>query len=196
MPDTGRETLVKAIRNGDTLAFEIFFRAEYNNVVSFLYRYMHDEAMSQDIAQDAFIRLWESRERLKPDLNVRAYVFTIAKNLAINKMSLKAYKTTVEMESRKTKLFIEALSHSSVSERIDALELSTLISKVYNELPDKVVKSFIMSRRYGMTYNEIAEQSGISVKVVEYHIKLALQLFRKRLREYIACVLPFIWLFS
>lgn len=152
--------------------------------------------MSQDIAQDAFIRLWESRERLKPDLNVRAYVFTIAKNLAINKMSLKAYKTTVEMESRKTKLFIEALSHSSVSERIDALELSTLISKVYNELPDKVVKSFIMSRRYGMTYNEIAEQSGISVKVVEYHIKLALQLFRKRLREYIACVLPFIWLFS
>lgn len=183
--------IVSAIRDGDVLAFEMFFRAEFNNVVAFLARYLHDEAMSRDIAQDAFIRLWESRNRIQPDLNIRAYIFTIARNLAINRMSLKAYKSAVDIESRKTRLYIEALSHTSVTERIEALELSSLISRIYKELPDKVVESFVMNREYGMTYNEIAAKKGISVKVVEYHIKIALQLFRKRLKEYMPCLIAF-----
>ena len=196
MRSTGNKAIAEAIRNGDDLAFEVFFRAEYNNVVSFLFRYIRDFHLSQDLAQDAFIQLWKNRERIVPELNLRAYVFTAARNLAINRMSLKLHKSAVDIESRQARLRMSAMAHSSVSEKIEALDLSRLISEVYAELPDNVLESFVMSREYSMTYAEIAAKRGISAKSVEYHIKLALKLFRERLKEFTVCTAIFFFLFS
>ena len=177
--------LAEAIRHGDTVAFEMFFRAEYLNVVSFFSKYMKDSYMAQDIAQDSFVQLWKTRDRVDSGKNLRSYVFTIARNLAINKMQLKSYRRKESMSNPAVKLRIEALSHPSVTARIEGLELSALIKKVYSELPDSVLESFVMNRELGMTYKEIADKRGISQKSVEYHIRVALQVFRSRLKDYI-----------
>lgn len=177
--------LAGAIRQGDTLAFEIFFRAEYLNVVSFLSKYLRDSDMAQDIAQDSFVQLWKTRDRIDSDRNIRSYVFTIARNLAVNKLQLKSHKSRKSMDDPVARLYLDALAHPSVTAHIEGLELSSLIKKVYAELPDTVLQSFVMSREFGMTYKEIAEKRGISQKSVEYHIKVALQLFRTRLKDYL-----------
>lgn len=177
--------LAKAIRDGDVLAFEIFFRAEYCNVVSFLFRYMRSYAMAQDTAQESFIQLWKTKERIDPDGNLRGYVFTIARNNAINRMSLAANRKKMDLESRQVRLYMEALSDHSVTHHIENLDMASLVNKVYDELPDNILQSFVMNREYGMTYSQIAEKRGISVKSVEYHIRTALQLFRKRLKDYL-----------
>ena len=177
--------LAEAIRNGDTLAFEMFFRAEYLNVVSFLSKYMKNSYMAQDIAQDSFVQLWKTRDRIDSARNLRSYVFTIARNQALNKMQLKSYRYKASMSDPGIRLRVEALSHPSVTSHIERLELSSLISEVYSELPDSVLESFVMNRELGMTYKEIADKRGISQKSVEYHIRVALQVFRLRLKDYI-----------
>ncbi len=183
--------LNEAIRNGDVTAFEFFFRAEYDNVVHFLMRYVKDILMAQDIAQDSFIVLWQNREKIKVAENLRAYVFTIAKNRAINEMALKINKSRSDIERKEVRLFIDALSSEYVSSSIESLEITSLISKVYSDLSDNVLESFIMNREKGYTYREIAERKGVSQKVVEYHIKVALGNLRKKLKDYMLILLPF-----
>ena len=56
--------LAKSIKEGDEAAFELFFRAEYNNVVTFLNRYLRNSLLAQDVAQESFIALWQKREQM------------------------------------------------------------------------------------------------------------------------------------
>ena len=130
--------LAKSIKEGDEAAFELFFRAEYNNVVTFLNRYLRNSLLAQDVE-------WEKNE------------------LAIA---------------------IEAMNDPDLVQDIQALELKELIRKVYLELPEKVAESFILSRECGLSYEEIAQKKGITKKIVEYRIRIALQVFKKRLKDY------------
>lgn len=176
--------LARSIKEGDELAFELFFRAEYNNVVTFLNRYLRNILLSQDVAQESFIALWQKRELIDAQGNIRAYVFTIAKNRALNEMSLKINQTRTKLEQRELTITMEAMNDPDLVREIQALELKELIQKVYLELPEKVAESFILSREYGLSYEEIALKKGVTKKVVEYRVRIALQMFKKRLKDY------------
>lgn len=176
--------LAESIKDGDEMAFELFFRAEYNNVVAFLDRYLRNILLSQDVAQESFVVLWQKREQIDPQGNIRAYVFTIAKNRALNEMALKINHTRTELGKNELAIAMDAMNDPDLVQEIQALELRELIRKVYLELPDKVAESFILSREDGLTYEEIAQKKGITKKVVEYRVRIALQIFRKRLKDY------------
>ena len=80
---------------------------------------------------------------------------------------------------------ILALEDASMEEMIDSLALEDIIEKIYLSLPDSARTSFELSRKEGLTNKEIAEVQGLSVKAIEYHIKISLRIFRKRLKEYL-----------
>ena len=176
--------LAKSIKEGDEAAFELFFRAEYNNVVTFLNRYLRNSLLAQDVAQESFIALWQKREQIDAAGNIRAYIFTIARNRALNEMALKINQTRTEWEKNELAIAIEAMNDPDLVQDIQALELKELIRKVYLELPEKVAESFILSRECGLSYEEIAQKKGITKKIVEYRIRIALQVFKKRLKDY------------
>jgi RNA polymerase sigma-70 factor (ECF subfamily) len=71
------------------------------------------------------------------------------------------------------------------SDAVIQFQLEEHISKAFKELPDKISDSFILSRVNGLSYQEIADKKGISVKVVEYHVTQALKLFREKLKEFL-----------
>ena len=176
--------LAKSIKEGDEAAFELFFRAEYNNVVTFLNRYLRNSLLAQDVAQESFIALWQKREQIDAAGNIRAYIFTIARNRALNEMALKINQTRTEWEKNELAIAIEAMNDPDLVQDIQALELKELIRKVYLELPEKEAESFILSRECGLSYEEIAQKKGITKKIVEYRIRIALQVFKKRLKDY------------
>ena len=96
-------------------------------------------------------------------------------------------KQDIEPPSRRCSLDekIAALEDPSVDHHISALELSSLIKKAYNTLPVTAGDTFRLSRVDGLTNREISEKKGLSVKAVEYHIKISLRHFRDKLKEYI-----------
>ena len=99
--------LAKSIKEGDEAAFELFFRAEYNNVVTFLNRYLRNSLLAQDVAQESFIALWQKREQIDAAGNIRAYIFTIARNRALNEMALKINQTRTEWEKNELAIAIK-----------------------------------------------------------------------------------------
>lgn len=77
-------SIAEDIRNGDGKAFEMFYRLEYNNLVHFITSYICDSEKARDLAQDVLCTVWEKRYSIRPDSNLRAWVFTIARNRTLN----------------------------------------------------------------------------------------------------------------
>ena len=187
--------LSDAIRSGSEAAFEAFFRAEFRNVSFFVGRFVRDTNQAEDIAQESFLALWRTREKLDPRQNIRNYVLTIARNRALNWLRDYAGRLGGTLEAREADIHARILRSPEVEQRIYALETEQMLTRVFKSLPEKTREMFLMNRRDGMTYSEIAQKEGVSVKVVEYNIVLALKAFRRVLPKASGAVTLFLSLF-
>ena len=171
----------EAIRASDTEAYEVLFKAEYENVKFFIQHYIHDTAEAEDLAQETFASLWTNRDRIDPTRNIRSFLFTIARNRALNHLTMLRTRMTDPLEKSAVNLSIESLSSEHMISRIDALDMKRIIDLVYEKMPELTRKIFVMNRDENMTYEEIAESTGLSVKKVEYNMVKALKQFRNKL---------------
>ena len=171
----------EAIRASDTEAYEVLFKAEYENVKHFIRHYVHDGAESEDLAQETFATLWTNRDRIDPTRNIRSFVFTIARNKALNHLNMLRTRLTDPLEKGSVSLSIESLNSEHILSRIDAMDMKRIIDLVYEKMPELTRKIFIMNRDEGMTYEEIADATGLTPKKVEYNMVKALKQFRNKL---------------
>ncbi len=171
----------EAIRASDTEAYEVLFKAEYENVKFFIQHYLHDTAEAEDLAQETFASLWTNRDRIDPSRNIRSFLFTIARNRALNHLTMLRTRMTDPLEKSAVNLSIESLSSEHMISRIDALDMKRIIDLVYEKMPELTRKIFVMNRDENMTYEEIAESTGLTVKKVEYNMVKALKQFRNKL---------------
>ena len=171
----------EAIKASDTEAYEVLFKAEYENVKHFIQHYLHDEPESEDLAQDVFATLWTGRDRIDPERNIRSFLFTIARNKALNHLSSLRTRLTDPLEKASVSLSIESLGSEAIISRIDALDMKRIIDMVYEKMPELTRRIFVMNRDEHMTYEEIAASTGLTVKKVEYNMVKALKQFRSKL---------------
>ena len=171
----------EAIKASDTEAYEVLFKAEYENVKFFIQHYLHDTAEAEDLAQETFASLWTNRDRIDPTRNIRSFLFTIARNRALNHLTMLRTRMTDPLEKSAVNLSIESLSSEHMVSRIDALDMKRIIDLVYEKMPELTRKIFVMNRDENMTYEEIAESTGLTVKKVEYNMVKALKQFRNKL---------------
>lgn len=185
MSDFYNKEIIEAIKSGNEKCFNAFVKAEFNNVKFFVSQYVKDSLMADDIAQETFITLWLTRESINTANNLRNYIFTISKNKALNYMRMKQYSCCDTLESREVNAHINALDCEYLQEKLNALELEELINKIYSKLPDKIRGPFILSRKFGLSHEQISRILGIKIKSVEYRIGIGLKIFRERLKTYI-----------
>lgn len=166
--------LVLGIKEGDWAAFEVFYRIERNNLVHFVNSYVRDTPVAEDIAQETFMRLWEWREKIDVEGNLRALTFTIARNKTLD--YLRAFRPAASLDE------CAALNDPSLDGLVEALDLKDLVKKTFMSLPPKIRRTFIKSRGEGLRNKEIAVVEGVTEKAVEYRIGSALRAFRKVLQ--------------
>jgi len=177
--------IIETLKEGNERAFEAIIKAEFNNIVFFVNNFLKDRMLSEDVAQETFISLWNARSTINPEANLRSYIFTIARNKAINLMRTKYFNMSDSLCKRDIQIQINALTSEEMEMNIEALELSVLIEKTYSKLPEKVRDSFVLNRKFGLTYEQIATLRGLNVKAVEYQMSSALKVFRRKLRDYL-----------
>jgi RNA polymerase sigma-70 factor (ECF subfamily) len=170
--------LIRRVRASDVEAFrELFTR--YQPVV---FRYAlfrtHDADTAHDIVQETFVRIWETRERLRPDLSFLALALRISGNLVLDAVRHRQMRERLR----------DRIPRPALSERDDpeeAARLSALqeqLRRVLNdELGEKCRTVFLLSRFERMSNREIAGMLRIRKKTVENQISHALKVLRKRL---------------
>lgn len=178
------DILAKEICKGDLESYELFFKLEFDNIVYFVNGYLHDPDLAKDIAQESLLTLWEKRGIIDPEKNIRAFLYTIAKNRAINELKTRSSSVN-SISINEIRANLNALMDDSLGKELETLELKQLIDRTIRNLPDTVRGSFIMSRKLGMTNKEIAKAKNMSLTGVEYHMKISLNILRKKLKEFL-----------
>jgi RNA polymerase sigma-70 factor (family 1) len=157
-------------------AFKELFSREYNNLCQYAYSYLKEEHMAEDVVQDTFVKIWETKKELIGKPEIRFYLVTAVRNNAISVLRRQANSQTRyvdETPEPAPEVFHtrrETLEHeASRAERVAA---------ALNTLPPKCREIFLMVKMQGMSYRQVAESLDISVKTVENQMGKALRLVR------------------
>jgi RNA polymerase sigma-70 factor (ECF subfamily) len=181
--------LAERIRGGDTEAFKEVYMQHFHKVRYYAMQYLNSAEEAKDIAQEAFLELWNKRQNINPSLSITSYLLTIARNKCLNtlrsNLSSKKYESYVA--NRKADLYHSALLNHS-AETLISSELESKIRSSIDKLPAKTKEVFLLSRKSELPYVKIAEQMGVSVKMVEYRMIQALRFLRTQLKEYLPIV--------
>jgi RNA polymerase sigma-70 factor (ECF subfamily) len=179
------DKLFDQVRTGDQSAFELLFSIYFARLNDFAKNVVRDGMISQDIVQEVFVKVWETREEIE-SINLEAFLFRLVRNRCIDYI-----KHLKVVNNRMQK--IQIISKYEELYRIDFIgnepyvlieeELKIKIEKTILSLPERCREVFILSRMDGLKNREIAEKLEINVKNVERHLGRALQSFRKNFSE-------------
>ncbi|WP_052444304.1 RNA polymerase sigma factor [Flammeovirga sp. OC4] len=156
--------------------FKELFDKYYDSIRGFIFYKIGDIDLSEDIAQETFVKFWESREKVILD-TVKTYLYTIANNLMLN--HIKHGKVVLQFEQKQNKKDGEVETNPEYKMELD--EFQSTLNKTISEIPDKSRTVFLMNRIDGLTYTEISERLGVSVKAIEKRMSKALSILRKEL---------------
>lgn len=160
----------EGISSGD---FKEIFDTIYEPLKHFIYYKSGNIIEAEDIAQEAFMKVWEKRNEVKK-ATVKAYLYTIAGNICINRHLQK--KVVLKFENAQKR---ETYSANSPEFDLEMKEFNQQLQNAISNLSEKNREVFLMNRIDDMTYNEIASNLDISVKAVEKRMKNALSSLRK-----------------
>ncbi|WP_319482021.1 sigma-70 family RNA polymerase sigma factor [uncultured Draconibacterium sp.] len=155
--------------------FKKLFDEHFNQVRNYMFYRSGDTELATDIAQETFLKIWEKQNKIDDD-RVKGLLFKIANNLFVSYY-------------RKEKRSFEFFKHYEPDENTRNPEedlvfeqLKENYSYALKRMPEKQRTVFLMSRVDQLTYNEIAEMVGVSVKAVEKRMRLALHFLRTSLK--------------
>lgn len=160
-------------------SFQAIVTHFHKGIFSFLVFKVNDRAVAEDLLQDTFIRLWESRKSLDENRSIKSYLFTIANNLALNHVRHQKIVWRFKQNSSYEQALVE-----TPFEKLTQMELEACIQKAIDKMSDKVRMVFLMCKVEGLSYKEIAERLGLSVATVESHMVKSLRMIREELELY------------
>ncbi len=155
--------------------FRQYFDLYYNSIRSYIYFKSGSNDLADDLVQEVFVKLWEMRQSLKPDL-VKPLLYTIALNLLRN--HIKHQKVVYGFEKKQTKI---DSGTESADFNIEQEEFNQKLNAVMEKIPEKSREVFLMNRIDDLSYNHIAERLGLSVKTIEKRMHEALGIIRKNI---------------
>lgn len=164
-------------------AFDALFRAHYAALYRFAYRLLGSRADAEEVVQDVFMYVWDRKADTEDSTRVRALLYRAARNKAIDRLRSR--------RTRQRLLTAEALpQRESVTpaNQLEHDELLRAVQRAIEALPERAGLVYTLSRK-GLTYEEIAESLGISVKTVENHMARAFRLLRQNLSDYLPVTL-------
>ena len=154
--------------------FKILYDRYFDDVRRFIYYRSGDTEMATDIAQDTFLRIWD-KQMLPLKGKEIALLYRISSNLFISRIR----KKKSEMNYSKS-MILESKHEESLNE-LEYKELKENYDKALIGLPEKQRTVFLLSRIEELSYKEMSERLGISIKAVEKRMSQALSSLRKAL---------------
>ena len=173
-------SLILRLIEGDEDAFCELYATYKNRLIYFAMRFLKSREYAEDVFQDAFTVVWQSRRFIIPDASFSSYLYTIMRNRILNQL-----RNAANEEKLKESILSQALDYTEDTKREVMLnDLKSLISHALQQLTPRQREIFEMSREAQLSHKEIADKLGISVNTVQEHISTSLKLIRTYLIKY------------
>ncbi|MDX8338685.1 RNA polymerase sigma-70 factor [Draconibacterium sp. IB214405] len=184
--------LIEQLCKDDQVAFYIIYERYFKKLYGFVYRYLKTEDDTDEIVQEVFVKIWESRHKIQKFESFESFLFTVAYNTTISLLR----KRASEQKHIEHLFSIQEINQApTVIDEIHYSELNAKVRSLMNELSERQREIFILSRDEGLSHEQIAQQLGISVNTVKKHVSNALEFLRTRMSNSLTMSTLFITLF-
>jgi RNA polymerase sigma-70 factor (ECF subfamily) len=171
------DALMEAVRNGDDAAFGTIVDRYKDSLVNYLTHLVRSREHAEEIAQDAFVRLYRSAANYRERDKLGPYLFRIATNLTVSEIR----------RQRRWNLLLPRLhasmSHSSAPPDANVLsdEIQRQVSAALEKLPLKYRAPLVLFEIEEWSYDEIAAALAVRTGTVKSRISRARELLRRQL---------------
>jgi RNA polymerase sigma-70 factor (ECF subfamily) len=174
-------SLSAAVGTGDVGAFELLFREHYASLCRFAIRLLGDPSAAEDLVQNVFTAVWANRATWVVERGERAYLFGAVRNAAINHRRHLAIVRDSEQSVMHSRLAVPS-QPAAPDEELMRKDASEQVDRVLASLPERCRIVMELRWRSELSYAEIAEIMGISIKGVENQLARGLERVRNALR--------------
>lgn len=188
MIESDEDLMMKVKEDKDEVAFERLVQRHRKQLLNFVYRFVCDQDMAEDISQDVFLKLWSYADTYLPIARFTTFLYTIAKNLCLNVMA--KVKSSPLMQSLNDILSVDK-DNDIQKELVDPtnlpdqellnLEIQNKIKEAIGRLSPEHRLVFILTEYHGLSYQEVANIAQCPVGTVASRKNTAV----KQLKRYL-----------
>jgi RNA polymerase sigma-70 factor (ECF subfamily) len=186
--------LFTALQRGDDSALNRLIQRWEQPLFAFAWRYLHHQADAQDLVADTFVRLYQHRERLRPDTKLSAWLFTTLSNLCHNRHRWHRRHPTVSLDDPDSGVSdasdllpshgTPSAAAAAGSARLERDEAQAALHAAVDRLPHDLRVTVMLHYFDRLSYREIGEITGCSERGVETRLYRARQRLRAELESF------------
>ena len=184
VPDLDAQLMLR-VRDGDEDSFRVLLEKHRKPLIHFLYRMVQDQPVSEELAQEVFLRIYRSRGSYEPTARFTTWMFRIATHLALNWLRDEKNERATERldEDRGSDMPARELPDKkpSVEQRMVYQARLQEIRDAISLLPEKQRAAVLMHKYREMEYAQIASALECSESAVKSLLFRAYETLRARL---------------
>lgn len=164
--DIELKLLVAQFNGGSKLAFECLYRLHSKALLANIRNLVKDNEVADEILQDVYLKIWESRSSIDLEKSYKGFLYTIARNMVYD------YLRKLALDQRRRQVLIsQALEvYTHVEEQLICKEHEQLLGKALGQLSLQCRKVYTLSKFEGKSHQEISQLLNISLATVNNHM--------------------------
>ena len=180
-PSVNHRALFDRLKAGDEAAFDSLYREFHPALCAFAASIIRDRGAAEDVVQDVFVNLWTKRGDLTTPTTLRAYLYSAVRNRSLNHLR-SISSGDAWAESERAAAAAPPASMDSADTQLEKRDLKEQVEQALAQLPPRARIAAKLRWYDQMSYAEIAEAMGISVKSVENQLSRSVKALRAILR--------------
>jgi len=162
-------------KQGDEQGFAEFFDRHVNGLYNFVYKYVKDHQIAEDITQEAFLNFLKKVRSIKFKYAPSSFLYKVALNLCYDLFKSSYHKTTSLVEDDKLAYFNKNKNNNDSFIKIRKNEIQDIIDFCLNELSQKEKTVYLLRNETEFTFDEISKTTGIPVRTAKRYLENTLE---------------------
>ncbi len=173
---------VIGIRNDSTFDFEAMYRCYYELLCQFAFRFVKNHAAAEDLVHNVFFNIWKNRFEWNPRGILGTYLYRAVKNQSLKYLAHQKVQNRSQINDL---TILPDYNRMNPEENCLGNEFEEAVRRAIEQMPEKRRIIWLMHREDKLTYQEIANILGLSVKTVETQMSRALRFLRTQLADFL-----------
>ncbi|MCD0486833.1 RNA polymerase sigma factor [Pedobacter sp. MC2016-14] len=175
MDEVRAKELLQKVAAGDEYAFAQLFDLYRPNIYSTALRLTGEVFIAEEIAQDAFLKVWLNRLTLPDIVNFDGWLYTIAKNLTFN-----AIKGLQQEKKKRLEMVQESLTahYPQTDHLVQEKQFNAILEQAIARLPPKQKQTYLLIKKQEMKREEVAAELQVSAETVKWNLEQAMKSIR------------------
>jgi RNA polymerase sigma-70 factor (ECF subfamily) len=173
--------VLRRVAQGDQAALAELIRRHQRRLYQVAYRLLKDPLEAEDALQEVFLKVYEHAHRFEPKATVSAWLHRITANHCLNRLRQRYPQESLDREDAPS----IPDSGATPLQALEEQDLSRRLEQLLANLPENQRRALILKRFAGLSYQEIADEMGLSSQAVDGLLKRARQYLKKALQDYL-----------